>query len=155
MDSAVRSEMRNLIKKTKSLIISAVNSDGVPMIKGVTKLGNDDLNALYFVTSPKSEFAACYKQNPIASVFLFDDDKSVPYPSKDEKYYSLSLTGKMEAVADPHAKQRFLTDYLAPFYPKGVNDENYYLMRFVVQSGKYYRGVTDNSLSFSFNLEGL
>ena len=150
MDISIKNEMITLIEKVKSIVISAINSKGIPILKSVTKLGNDDLKALYFCTSPDSDFWKWYVKNPQTSVFLFDDDRDIPYPSADEKYYSLSLIGQMETVTDIETKQRFLSDYLAEFFPDGVNDKNYHLVRFVVQSGKYYRGVTDNFLSLDF-----
>ena len=155
MDVSTKNEMIILIEKVKSIVISAINSNGIPIIKSVTKLGNDDLNSLYFCTSPDSDFWKWYVKNPKTSVLLFDDDPNIHYPSADEKYYSLSLIGQMEVVLDVETKQRFFSDYLAAFFPDGVNDKNYHLIRFVVQSGKYYRGVTDNFLSIDFTSDEL
>ena len=150
MDIAVKSEILQLIEKVKTLVISAMDKDGTPITKGVTKLGHDDLAALYFCTSKNSAFYQWFLQNAKTSVYMFDDDPNTAYPSVDEKYFSLSLIGKMEAVCDHETKERFFSDYLAMFYPGGIDDENYNLMRFSIQSGKYYRGITDNSLSLDF-----
>lgn len=150
MDNLIRNEILDLIDRTKSLIISAINEEGTPIIKGVTKVGNDELSALYFCTSAESIFYKYYIQNPKTSVYLFDDDPNTPYPSADEKYYSVSLIGKMSTVTERETKQRFLSDYLAAFFPDGIDDKNYNLIRFSIESGKYYRGVTDKFLVLDF-----
>ncbi|MGI5900084.1 MAG: pyridoxamine 5'-phosphate oxidase family protein [Christensenellales bacterium] len=152
MDERTGNEILSLIERTKTLIISALDEDGVPIIKGVTKLGNDGYRALYFCTSPQSRFFQWYLAHPRTSAYLFDDDPNIPYPSVDEKYYSLSLMGHMEAVTDIETRRRFLSDYLADFFPDGVNDKNYHLVKFSVEKGKYYRGVTDDFLSMAFTI---
>lgn len=126
MEENTRNEIKNLIERTKSILISAINSDGIPIIKGVTKLGNDDIYALYFCTSQESEFFKWYNENPKTSVYLFDDDPNTPYPSTDEKYYSLSLMGFVEVVKN--------------------------LIRFVLQCGKYYKTEPSGSLSLDFKV---
>ena len=150
MEEVLRKEIIDFIEKTKSIIISAINEDGMPIVKAVTKLGNDGLSRIYFITSMESNFFKYYQENPKTSVYLFDDDPNTPYPSMDEKYYSLSLIGVMELVSDLKIKKKFLSDYLSQFYPDGVTDKNYNLMCFTVEKGKYYRAVTDNYLSKDF-----
>ena len=150
MDTIVKKEIEAFIVKTKTLVISAIDKNGIPILKGVTKLGNDGWKAIYFCTSPNSAFFKWYIKNPLVSVYLFDDDPNTPYPSENEKYYALSLIGTMESVQNAEIKKRFLSEYLLKFYPDGVNDKNYHLIRFVTHSGKYYRGVTDNFLTLDF-----
>ena len=150
MEEALKNEITDFVEKTKSIIISAKNEDDIPMVKAVTKLGNDGLSKIYYTTSMETNFFKYYEENPRTSVYLFDDDPNTPYPSMDEKYYSLSLIGVMKLVSDQKIKQRFLSDYLSQFFPDGVTDKDYNLMCFVVEKGKYYRGVTDNYLSKDF-----
>lgn len=150
MNDLVRNEIFDLINRTKSIVISAINESGMPIIKGVTKLGYDDLKALYFVTSQESPFYKYYMKTPKTSVYLFDDDPNKTYPSHDEKYYALSLVGNMEIVTDRDIKKRFFSDYLSGFYSDGIDDKNYNLMCFLIENGKYYRGITDDFLTLDF-----
>lgn len=64
MDEKTGNEILSLIERTKSIMISALDEDGVPIIKGVTKLGNDGYGALYFCTSPESRFFRWYADHP-------------------------------------------------------------------------------------------
>ncbi|HML46248.1 MAG TPA: pyridoxamine 5'-phosphate oxidase family protein [Clostridia bacterium] len=155
MNESIRKEILEFIERTKTIMISAINSENIPIVKGVTKLGNDGMEALYFCTSQESEFFKYYSGHPIVSVYLLDDDAAVKYPSADEKYYALSLIGRMEKVLDQETKRRFLSDYLSAFFPDGIEDPNYNLVKFAAQKGKYYRGVTDHFLSLDFELDTL
>jgi general stress protein 26 len=152
MEETLKKEIIDFVGRTKSILISAKNKNSIPIVKAVTKLGNDGLNRIYFSTSPETEFFKYYKENPRTSIYLFDDDPNTPYPATDEKYYSVSFIDVMEVISDLKIKQRFLSEYLSQFYPDGVMDKNYNLMCFNAESGKYFRGVTDNYLSKDFIL---
>ena len=153
LDLEKKKEIVEFIRRTKSMVISALNAEGIPIMKAVTMLGNDGLNSLYFCTSPKSEFFIWYKNNPRTSIYLFDDDPNTPYPSANEKYCSLALIGKVEVVTDRGIKWRFLSDYsyyLSAYYK--VDDEEYDAIRFVPQSGTYYQTGSDGSFSYDFEI---
>lgn len=94
-----------------------------------------------------------YKTNPKASAYLFFDDPTIPYPSPEEKYYGLSLVGNIEEENNLDVKKRFWQEGWAEFYPNGINDENYYLLKVVAKKGKYFRGVSGDMLSTSFSAE--
>ena len=173
MEQRLKEEIISLIERTKSIIITAVKADGsfacdvpegdgkdcaatsayVPIVKAVSKLGNDDLRSLYFETSPGSEFIIAYKTNPLACAYMFDDDKDVPYPSHDEKYYGLTLFGTVSEVFDLKLKERFMDAYHIEFYPKGAEDNNFHLFCFYAQRGKYFGGISGEMENVEFDIK--
>lgn len=119
----------NLIDKSRTSIISSVDSDGFPNTKamlGVRK--RDGIKHLYFSTNTSSMRVKQYLKNPKACVYFYND----------RFFRGTMLIGIMEVLQDEASRKSIwqLGDQL--YYPKGVNDPDYAVLKFTATKGRYY-----------------
>ena len=59
--------------------------------------------------------------------------------------------GKMEVFTDRQSKTRLWRDGFEMYYPKGIDDEDYSVLKFTGEIGNYYHGL----FNFDFNISEL
>ena len=119
----------NLIDKSRTSIISSVDADGFPNTKamlGVRK--RDGIKHLYFSTNTSSMRVKQYLKNPKACVYFYND----------RFFRGAMLIGTMKVLQDEVSRKSIwqLGDRL--YYPKGVNDPDYTVLKFTAAKGRYY-----------------
>lgn len=57
------------------------------------------------------------------------------------------LNGKVEVAQDHETKARFWFDGAEMYYPLGVDDPDYSILKFTAERGNYYHGL--ENLTFS------
>ena len=70
----------------------------------------------------------CYRQNPKASIYFVDR----------RFFRGVSLAGAMEVLETPEAKERIWLPGDTMYYPQGVTDPDYCVLRFTAEKGRYY-----------------
>lgn len=55
------------------------------------------------------------------------------------------LTGEIEVLSDIESKKRLWWDGCERFYPLGVEDPDYSVLRFIAKCGNYYQGLKNIS----------
>ena len=141
--SGMKKEIIGFVNRSKNIIINAIDSDNFPISSAVTKIGNENLDFIYFRKSLGSEFSKWYLKNPNTTIYLFDDESVNPH-RKNGNRCSLSLKGKIEIV-DKHGVNEQILPHI-----KDVVNGDFALWRFSIQSGKYYKDVKDGSIRFTF-----
>ena len=108
------------------------NGDGgYPNIKAMFKMENEGLKAIWFSTNTSSKGVAQLKRNMNAFVY-FTDIKT---------HEGLMLLGEMEILTDTRSRQRLWREGFERYYPKGVNDPDYTVLRFTSCLCNYYHGL--------------
>ena len=69
-----------------------------------------------------------YAKNPKACVYFFDQ----------RFFKGVMLKGAMEVLRDNSTKQTIWRDGDEMYYPKGVTDPDYCVLKFTAQSGRFY-----------------
>ena len=59
------------------------------------------------------------------------------------------LTGKAEVSHDIEKKKEFWSDGMERYYPQGVTDPDFALIKFTASKGNYYHGL--NNIDFDIN----
>ena len=139
ISETMKKEITTLIESAKITYLSSVDDKGYPNVKAVLSLQQDGLFVHYFSTHLSSKKVAQVKANPKCSVYFCDE----------EQFKGLMLVGDAEVCTDKHHKSLLWREGFERYYPKGIDDENYCVIKFTANKGNYYHGQ-DNC---DFNVE--
>ena len=123
------STIGNLIDKAGVSIISSVDEDGFPNSKAMLPpRKREGIKHIFFTTNTSSMRVKQYTKNPKACVYFFDK----------RFYRGVMLRGTMKVLRDSASRQSIWKDGDEMYYPKGVTDPDYCVLRFTAQNGRYY-----------------
>jgi len=100
----------------------------------------DDNYVLYFSTNTSSSKIEHIKENPKVSVYFCDP----------EDFKGVMFSGDIEIVEDMNIKREFWLDRSKRYYPKGLDDPDYTILRFKPKSGRFFYKLQQ----VQFNLGG-
>ena len=95
----------------------------------------------YFSTNTSSRKVRDFKNYPKASVYYSDN----------KKFMSVLFKGTIEVLNDPESRKLLWREGFERYYPKGVDDPDYSVLKFTAEEGFYYYGKH----STDFNIEDL
>jgi len=119
----------NLIDKQKIAVIASVDGGGFPNMKAMlSPRKRNGLSEFWFSTNTSSMRVAQYRENPKASIYFYDK----------RFYRGVQLCGAMEVLEDAEIKEEIWEFGDKMYYPKGVTDPDYCVLKFTAQNGRYY-----------------
>ncbi len=119
----------NLIDKANVAIISSVDEEGFPNSKAMLPpRKREGLKHIFFTTNTSSMRVKHYLNNPKACVYFFDK----------RFFRGVMLKGVIEVLQDRDSKEMIWRPGDEMYYPKGVTDPDYCVLRFTAQQGRYY-----------------
>jgi general stress protein 26 len=119
----------NLIDKTKLTIMSYIDSDGFPVSKAMlAPREREGIRVFWFSTNTSSNKVKSFRENPKASIYFVDK----------RFFRGVSLSGTMEVLETPEAKERIWKEGDTLYYHQGVTDPDYCVLRFTAVKGRYY-----------------
>ncbi len=119
----------NMIDKTAVSIISSVDEAGFPNTKAMfPPRKRDGIKHMYLTTNTSSMRVKQYTDNPKACVYFYDK----------RFFRGVMLKGTMEVLHDNKSKEMIWRDGDEMYYPKGVTDPDYCVLKFTAQNGRYY-----------------
>lgn len=128
----------NLIDKQTVSIISSVDQDGFPNTKAMLPpRKREGIKVFYFTTNTSSMRVAQYRDNPKACVYFYDK----------RFFRGVMLKGTMEVLEDAESKEMIWQNGDTMYYPKGVTDLDYCVLRFTAQCGRYYSNFSSQEFS--------
>lgn len=109
--------------------ISSVDENGFPCTKAMlSPRVREGIKVFYFTTNTFSLRVAHYKLNPKASIYFCDPDG----------FQGMMLRGTMEVLTDAASKEMIWRDGDTEYYPGGVTDPNYCVLKFTATDGRFY-----------------
>ena len=130
----------NIIDKTSVSTISSVDEMGYPNTKAMLPpRKREGIKHLYFTTNTSSMRVKQYTDNPKACVYFFEK----------RFFRGVMLKGTMKVLQDPETKEMIWREGDDKYYPKGVTDPDYCVLKFTAESGRYY----SNFKSENFEVE--
>jgi general stress protein 26 len=119
----------NLIDKQGVSFVASTDKDGFPNMKAMLPPRmRDGIKTFWFTTNTSSMRAAQYRENPKASIYFYDK----------RFFRGVMLKGLMEVLTDAESKEMIWRDGDTTYYPGGVTDPDYCVLRFTAASGRYY-----------------
>lgn len=119
----------NLIDKATVNIISYNDDAGFPISKAMlAPRKREGIKVFYFTTNTSSNKVKYFRNNPKASIYFVDK----------RFYRGVSLVGTVEVLEDQDSKEMIWQSGDTMYYPKGVSDPDYCVLKFTAIRGRYY-----------------
>lgn len=132
-----KKEIINLRKKAKIAYICSINEEGFPQTKAMLVLEQDEMGVQYFSTNTSSKRAQQLINNPKTAVYYCNEDE----------FKGALFTGTMEVCTDVETKTFLWRPGFEMYYPNGIADEDYCVLRFTAATVNYYHGLTNFTIS--------
>ena len=131
-----------LIEESKVAILTTISPDGSPITRAMLNLRNKEqfpefseffanqLNqfTIYISTNTSSSKIAHLSKNPKMCVYFCDT----------EDFKGFMLGGSAETIDDIELKRKIWLDWWTRYYPEGVEDPDYTLLRLEPKNARYY-----------------
>ncbi|MFX1352767.1 MAG: pyridoxamine 5'-phosphate oxidase family protein [Promethearchaeota archaeon] len=131
-----------LIEKSLVAYFSTIDSEGFPITRALlntrykerypefSEFYNNlkDKYVIYFSTNTSSSKIAHIKENPKVAVYFCDT----------EQFKGVMFGGEVEIIEDMELKRQFWLDRSIRYYPKGLTDPDYTILRFKPNKGRFY-----------------
>ena len=118
-----------MLDKAKTVFLSYTDADGFAVTKAMlAPREHEGIQVLWFSTNTSSNKAACFRKNDKGSVYLMDR----------RFFRGVSLVGTVEVLETAEAKKRLWRTGDTMYYPKGVDDPDYCVLKFTAVKGRYY-----------------
>lgn len=128
----------NLIDKQSTAFLSSVDADGFPNTKAMLAPRlREGLRVFYLTSNTSSMRAAQYRQNPKACLYFCDR----------RFFRGVMLLGTVEVLTDAAAKELIWREGDTMYYPLGVTDPDYCVLRFTAHQGRYYSNFKSEDFS--------
>ena len=109
--------------------ISSVDNEGYPCTKAMlAPRKREGIKTFFFTTNTFSLRVAHYKANPKSSIYFCDA----------EGFKGMMLRGKMEVLTDAKSKEMIWRKGDEQYYPEGITDPNYCVLKFTATDGRFY-----------------
>jgi len=120
-----------LVSRSGIAMLGTIDAKGCPNIRAVIKVENEGLRRIWFSTNTSSRKIPQVKANPKTCVYFVDF----------EKWMGLMLVGTTDVLQDPESRRRLWHEGDEKYYPSGVDDPDYSVLRFTAQWGRYYHSL--------------
>lgn len=126
----------NLIDKQGVSFISSLDDEGFPNAKAMLpprkRVG---IKTFYFTTNTSSMRVKQFRSNPKACIYFCDK----------RFFRGVMLKGTMEVLEDAASKEMIWQEGDTMYYPKGVTDPDYCVLKFIAQTGRYYANFSSEN----------
>lgn len=128
--------IENLLRNAKIAYIASVDEHGFPNLKAMlAPRKNNGLKEFWFTTNTSSMRVSQYRKNPKASIYYADN----------RFFRGVMFIGTMEILEDGASKEMIWQDGDELYYPKGVTDPDYCVLKFTAQKGRTYGNFKSES----------
>ncbi len=132
----IQKTIGDLVEKSGVSFVGSIDAQGTPNIKAMLlPRKKDGIKRFYFTTNTSSMRVTQFKANPKACVYFCDS----------RLFRGVMLTGTMEVLEDSRTKEMIWRDGDTLYYPLGVTDPDYCVLRFTASNGRYYSNFSSQS----------
>lgn len=125
----VEQTISNLVDKQSIAFISSIDSEGFPNTKAMlAPRKREGIQVFYFTTNTSSMRVGQYRNNSNACIYFCDK----------RFFRGVMLKGTMEVLEDSESKEMIWQQGDTMYYPEGVTDPDYCVLKFTAQTGRYY-----------------
>jgi general stress protein 26 len=138
----VKNSALKLISESKAAYLTTIDLEGFPITRAMFNLRNkeqfpefseffqnqEDIFTIYISTNTSSTKVEHLKNNPLMCVYFCDADN----------FQGFMLGGSVEFINDIKLKKNIWLDWWTKYYPKGIEDSDYTLLRLAPKTGRYY-----------------
>ena len=126
-----------IVDKAKLAFLSYLDAEGFPTTRAMLPpREREGIRVFWFSTNTSSRKVAAFRENPRGSVYFMDR----------RFFRGVSLSGTVEVLEDPESKLRLWQTGDTLYYPGGVTDPDYCVLRFTAVRGRYYSDFKSQDL---------
>lgn len=119
----------NMADKASVVTLTYLDAEGYPVAKAMlAPRQREGIRTFWLTTNTSSNKVACLRQNPKASLYWVDR----------RFFRGVSLCGTVEVLEDAQSKQLIWREGDTMYYPGGVTDPDYCVLKFTAVKGRYY-----------------
>jgi general stress protein 26 len=122
-----------LVSRSEIAMLGTNGDDGYPNIKAMINMEYEGLKTVWFSTNTSSRRLSQLLQDSRACVYYVDFDQ----------WMGLMLVGTIEVLQDTESKQRLWRPGFERYYPLGVTDPDYSVLRFTAQWANFYHALSN------------
>lgn len=132
-----REQLYEFIKKQKIAFVASVDEEGFPNLKAMFSPRKIEGDQFYFTTNLSSMRTQQYLKNEKASIYFYSKGRF--------KYEGVMLVGTMGVLQDEESRREIWAFGDEMYYPQGVNDPDYCVLRFTAVKGRHYCALKNRS----------
>ena len=138
LSAAQVADIEQLIDTLPVAYISSVDGEGFPWTKAMlSPRKRDGIKVFYFTTNTSSLRVAQYEANSKASLYFCDE----------RGFRGVMLRGRMEVLTDAASKELIWREGDTEYYPGGLTDPDYCVLRFTAIDGRFYSDYNPRSFT--------
>lgn len=119
----------NIVDKQSVSFVGSIDANGFPNMKAMLQpRRREGIRTFYFTTNTSSMRVAQYQNNHRACIYFYDK----------RFFRGVMLIGTMEVLTDSTSRELIWQEGDTMYYPGGVTDPDYCVLRFTAVSGRYY-----------------
>ena len=119
----------NMADKAKLAYLSYTDEAGFPTTRAMlAPRAREGVRVFYLTSNTSSQKVAAFRRDSRASLYFADT----------RFFRGISLRGRIEVLEDPESKSRIWREGDERYYPQGVDDPDYCVLKFTAQKGRYY-----------------
>lgn len=139
-----REHLYEFIRKQKTAFVASVDEDGFPNLKAMFTPRKIEEDCFYFSTNTSSMRTQQYMNNSKASIYFYYRGRF--------RYEGIMLIGNMEVLQDLKIKEEIWQPGDILYYPGGVTDPDYCVLKFTALKGRQYCDLkTENFIMKDIN----
>ena len=117
-----------LVAGSKICLLGTNAADGFANIKAMMNLRHQGMKTIWFSTNASSRRVSQLARDNRACVYYVDD----------RNFKGLMLTGTIELLDDHESRQLLWSEGAERYYPLGLDDSDYTVLRFTAVKANYY-----------------
>jgi general stress protein 26 len=141
MEEVKRSGLK-LMEESKAAYLTTIDSDGFPITRAMFNLRNKEQFPEFskLFQNQQNKFTIFISTNTSSSkvAHLSKNPKMCVYFCDSEDFKGFMLGGLVEIVDDIELKRKIWLDWWTRYYPEGVEDPDYTLLRLEPKNARYY-----------------
>jgi general stress protein 26 len=110
---------------------------GYPNTKAMLALMHNGITTHYFSTNASAKRTGQFLSNSKACIYYCNENE----------FKGLLLVGEMQVLTDREHKAMLWRDGFEIYYPKGIDDDDYCVLKFTASYGNYYHGLKNCTFS--------
>ncbi|MGG2106317.1 pyridoxamine 5'-phosphate oxidase family protein [Lysinibacillus pakistanensis] len=132
----LQDSVNRLLEQQNTAFVGSIDHEGFPQVKAMlAPREREGFHTFYFTTNTSSMRVAQFRNEQRASVYFCDQ----------KRFEGVMFKGTMEVLEDPASKELIWQDGDTLYYPLGVTDPDYCVLKFTCLSGRYYNNFSSKT----------
>jgi len=152
VDKEIKKEGIMLMETSKAAYLTTIDSEGFPITRAMFNLRNREQfpEFIEFFRKEENEFAIYIGTNTSSSKYrhIKKNPKIAVYFCDPDEFKGFMFGGEVDIVENLEIKRKIWLEWWTKYYPKGVEDPDYTLLRLAPKTARFYHKL--QRINFEF-----